>query len=225
MIRTAGILAAAAVLAGVAHAQMASRRPTVTATGRASVFSPPDQVRIDATVTVQAPTAQEATAQNAARMTGLLAALRKLLGASGEIRTTNLSVTPVYRTPQQGQPPVIVAYSASNSVEVTLSIVNMAGAVIDTATQNGATSVSGLRFGLKNPEPLYLQALRLATQQAKAHADVMAQAAGRVAGAILLVQESGASPILTRLEAAAATPVEPGNLEVAATVVVEAELN
>ena len=211
-------------------AQAQTRRPYVAATGRGTVSVPPDQVKISANVTTQAPTAQDATSQNAARMSNLLAALRKLLGSTAQIETTNLNVSPVYRSSQAGQPPAIVAYSASNSVEIALSVASAVGAVIDTASQNGATSVGGLRFGLKNPDPSVQQALRIAAQQARAHAEAMALAMGRTLGAVLSIQESGAGPIpiLGRsLDATAgvATPVEPGTLEVSASVVLEAELN
>jgi uncharacterized protein YggE len=219
--------AAGAIFVLNASAQTA-RRPYVNATGRATVSATPDKVTVSATVTTQAPTAQEATSQNATRMTNLLTALRKLLGANGEIKTINLTVTPIYRS-SQNQPPAIIAYSASNTVEVTLTVASAAGSVIDTATQNGATTVGSLVFGLRDPEPARTQALRLATQQAKAHADAMAAAMGRTVGNLLSIQESVTTvPVINAGRAdtlTPATPVELGTLDVQATVVFEAELN
>ena len=93
------------------------------------------------------------------------------------------------------QPPAITGYSASNTVEVTLSGTTLIGPVIDTASQNGATSIGSLQFGLKDFDPARVQALKLATQQAKAHADSMAAGMGRTVGNIISIQESGTAPV------------------------------
>lgn len=211
------------------HAQLPQPRPYIRASGNASVLVPPDQVKVDATVTTQGSTAQEASSQNANQVTAVIAALRKLLGAGADIKTINYSVGPVYKYPVGGTP-TLTGYSASNTVEVTLSALTLAGAVIDTATQAGATSVGGLRFSLKDQEPARLQALRLATQQAKTHADAMASALGGRAGNVLSVQEGTAvfQPLITGVSASGPstpTPVEPGLIQVQVTVVLEAELN
>jgi uncharacterized protein YggE len=212
-----------------AQAQVARRPPFVSATGRASVFATPDQVKIDATVTADGMTAQAATAQNATVMNALLAALRNVIGPSGDIKTINFNVYPVYRN-APSQAPMITGYSASNTVEVTLTGTSLIGPVIDTASQNGATSIGSLQFSLKDSDPARVQALKLATQQAKGHADSMAAGMGKVVGNIISIQESAGTPApiyysLAPGAAGASTTVMPGTLEIQATVVLEAELN
>ena len=201
-------------------------RPFVNATGTASVSVAADQISVILTVTTRAATAQEATSQNATKVSNLLVALRKLLGSTGDIKTLNVNVNPVTGPSPQNQ---IVAYNASSSLQVTVTQANVAGTVIDTATQNGASNVGALQFGLKDPEPSRAQALRLATQQAKAHAEAMAFALGRTLGSVTSVTEAGGN--VARLfpafggVAATATPIEAGPLEVSASVVLTAELN
>jgi len=211
------------------HAQaQTGRRPFVSATGRSSVFATPDQVKIDASVTTEGMTAQDATAQNANIMNALLAAIRRVVGASGDVKTINFNVYPIYKN-APNQAPVITGYSASNTVEVTLTNTSLAGPVIDAASQNGATGIGALQFGLRDSDPARVQALKLATQQAKGHADSMAAGMGRVVGNIIAIQESAGTPtpvVFTAGPAAAAsTPVIPGTIEIQATVVLEAELN
>jgi uncharacterized protein YggE len=223
---TSFVLTAGLFLALGAHAQPV-RKPFISATGRASVFAAPDQVKVSATITTQAASAQVAAAQNGIAMNALLDALRKLLGPTADIKTTNFNVYPIY-SQSQNQPPTIVGYSASNTVEVTLAGTSMIGPVIDTAVQNGTTSLGSLQFGLKDYEPARNQALRLATQQAKNHAEAMASGVGRTVGGILSVQESaGATPIYATAGAdtRAPTVILPGSLEIQATVVIDAELN
>jgi hypothetical protein len=159
----------------------------------------------------------------------VLAALTQLLGAGADIKTVNYSVGPEYNYPQNASP-VLIDYVANNTVEVTLSTIPMIGSVIDAATQAGATSVSGLRFSLKDPEPARRQALQLATMQAKTHAEAMASGVGAKVGAIVSIQESTVARVQggvtgTTGGAATPTPVEPGRIQVQASVVFEAELN
>ena len=122
----------------------------------------------------------------------MVAALTKLLGPAADIKTINYFVGPVYKSSSNGGPPTIAGYNASLTVEVTLGAVSMTGVVIDTDTQAGATSIGPLQFSLKDPEPAHLQALRLATLQAKSHADTIASGLGRTVGAVLSIQEGTA---------------------------------
>lgn len=204
-------------------------RPTVRALGQASVSVPPDQAQIDVNVTTQGATAQEASGNNAKQATAVLAALGMLLGPNADLKTINYFVGPIYKNATGGGPEVIVGYNASSTVEITLSDLSFAGPVIDTATQAGATWTGGLRFALKNSDPAHIQALRAATLQARAHADSMAMALGRTVGAVTSIQEAAAiavQPIyLAGAAAATNTPVEPGLIQVQASVTLDAELN
>ena len=202
---------------------------SVRASGTATISVNPDQAQISATVTTQGMTAQAASSQNATQSAAVLSALTQLLGAGANIKTINYSVTPNYNYPPNGGIPILTGFTANNTVEVTLSGVTTVGTVIDTAIQAGATSVSGIRFSLKDPEPPRRQALQQAALVAKSHADAMAGALGGTVGAVLVLQEgSSVQPItgtFTVAAGATATPVQSGLIEVSATVALEALLN
>jgi uncharacterized protein YggE len=210
-------------------AQFPARPPSVRASGEASVFALPDQVRIAASVTTQAKTAQDAASQNASQLAAVTSALGQLLGPNADIKTINYFVGPNYQYPPNGGTPILIGYTASNSIEVTLGTISMAGAVIDTAAQAGATTVGGLRFTLKNPEPQRLQALQLATLQARSHADAMVNALGGKVGPVITVQEGvqvRLQPLVGVADARSTpTSIQPGMIEVQASVVLEAQLN
>jgi uncharacterized protein len=207
-------------------------RPSITAAGSATVSAPPDQATINATVTTNGTSAQDASAKNATQVTGLMAALTKLLGQSASIRTTYYYVYPIYQT---GPNNVISGYQASSTVEVILSDLTQAGAVIDTAVASGATSIGGVYFSIKDSEPQRQQALRLATQQAMSHANAMAAGAGHTVGSIRSIQEGNivqVVPIYNGIGGGAAggvaavpTPVQPGTIQVQETVTITADLN
>ena len=105
---------------------------------------------------------------------------------------------------------------------------SLIGKLIDTGIQAGGNRVSGLRFGLRDDQPARQQALKLATAQAKAHADAMASGLNLKAGAVVSIQEgSVVSPVLSfdsRALAAPTTPIETGQVDVHATVTLEVDL-
>src|SRR5215831_12701344 len=123
-------------------AQLLTR--SITANGSATVSVPPDQATIDAGVTTSGTSAQDAASKNATQTTNLLAALTKVVASNGMVTTTNYYVYPVYQT----TPPynTITGYAANATVRVILYELTLAGTVIDTATANGASSVSGISF-------------------------------------------------------------------------------
>ena len=206
---------------------------SVVATGNASVFAAPDQLAINASVNTTGASAQDAASKNADLVTSLLAALQQLIGTGGDAKTGGYFITPEYRYPSGGGTPTITGYTASSTIIVTLRVLVLAGPVIDAFAKSGASSVGGLSFSLNDPEPQRVQALRLATQQARAHAEAMANGAGRMVGAVVSLQEGSyvrVQPIFSNTPSGAAgasatTPVQPGLIEVQASVTLTADLN
>ncbi|PWU03421.1 MAG: hypothetical protein C5B51_19125 [Terriglobia bacterium] len=226
------ILAVMAGFSVCAAAQSPPARPSsVHATGEAVVQAKPDQAKLDIGVVTQAATAQAAAAQNATQLQAVLEKLRAAVGASGDIRTAFYSLNPNYQYPRDGGKPTINGYTASNSVEVTVMDLTGLGKIIDAASQSGANSIQGPQFSIKNEAPVRAQALRQAVQDARANAEAMAGAMGMKPGRVLQLEQGSPEIIrpLTRqapvaMAAQAVTPVEPGTIEVRATVTLTLEL-
>lgn len=216
-----------ALLLAAATSGTAQLRPFVRASGEGAVSFQPDQMKLSLTVSNQADSARQAADENATRSTTLIDAVKKLLGATADLRTVSYSVSPVYRYPAGAQPQ-IYAYQATNSLEVTTSDLSIAGRLIDTAVSAGANNIGGIRFGLKDPQPARQLALKLATQQARSSAEAIASGLNARLGAIISVEETSAVRPLTTdsrvLSTAATVPIETGTVEVRANVVIEAEL-
>jgi uncharacterized protein YggE len=205
-------------------AQAQGPPPFVRAVGSATVPVKPDKAVIQFSVVTTAATAQDASTQNANQVTAVLAALTGLLGPNANIQTLSYSLSPNYNFPQN-QPPVLTGYTASNTVQVTVTDLSVIGKVIDTGVQAGANRVQGLQFGLQDDQPSRQQALKMATSQAKSHADAMASGLGLHTGAAISIQEGTAvTPQPVLLGAAtpsATTPVETGVVNVQASVTLE----
>jgi hypothetical protein len=154
-----------------------------------------------------------------------------VVGTAGELKTVGYSVTPNYKYPQGGGTPTLTGYTANNTVEVTTGDLSLGGKLIDSAVQAGATNVNSLRFALKDSEPARAEALRLATLQAKRHAEAIATGLTARLGYVIAAAEGGAVRTVnvdTRTLASGAgatpTPVETGMVDVYATVTLEIEL-
>jgi len=205
----------------------AQQRPYINASGDATVTATPDEAKIQFSVVTQAVTAQDAAGQNATLVTAVLTALRSVLGHNTSLQTLNYSLSPTYSNPRDGSQPVIIGYSANNTVQVTVSDLSLIGKAIDTGIQAGANRVQGLTFDVKDDQPLRAQALKLAVAQAKINADAMASGVGLKTGAVVAIQQGGAAniqPVVGALAPTATTPIETGVVNVRASVTLQIEI-
>jgi hypothetical protein len=221
----AGILLAAAALAGVLRPEgagaedPAAATDTVTVTGTGVVTAVPDRAEISAGVETRAPTAKGALSANGAAMEKVIDALRANGGKNVTTQTVSLSTA----FDQNGQPNGFVASNVA-SAETTL---NGAGALIDAAVAAGANTIYGPSLSRSDADELYRQALAKAVDDAKERAAVLAKAAGRSLGGVTAIVESGSAPIPFAAKASAAqdsTPVVSGPQETEASVSVTYEL-
>jgi uncharacterized protein len=197
--------------------------PLIVVTGSAQVEAQPDQATVRLGVVRQASAAQAAQEQANAASKEILAAISKLGIPPQKIQTSRLTLTPNYR----GDPPKIVAYSASNIISIELDDLARVGPVIDAGLTAGANQLQGVRFRLKNDMAVRERALRDAVMDARRKAEVIAEALGvRLAG-VLEVSESGVSiaergqvEFARAAALVAETPVSPGELDVNANVTV-----
>lgn len=203
--------------------------PSIRTTGEAEVLVQPDRARIDVGVVTQADTSQAAASQNAQKLEATLARLRTLLGANADIKTISYTLTPNYRYPREGGEPTISGYTATNIVRITLDDLTKVGSVIDTATQAGANRIQSLQFTIKDEQAPQAQALREAAVKARRKADALASALGVRIVRILSAVESGSPVVPVRDVAfaraeAAQTPIEPGTIEIRASVTLMVEI-
>lgn len=199
---------------------VAQTTPAIQATGNSTINVTPDQAQLSIGVVTQGTTAQEAGTLNATLSNTVQNALKSVLGLSGTIQTVGYSVYPRYSS---GNTQTIIGYTASNTVQVTTTNLSIIGTLIDTANQAGANSVSGVTFGLQNPDPVLQQALAAASKQALAHAAAIANGLGLTTGAVISAQEgSSYTPVITgnAPTTTSTTPIQTGTVGVSATVTV-----
>ena len=201
----------------------ASRQPSgIHVSGEASAVATPDIAYVSSGVQTDAGTAQDAQSRNNETMDKVIAAIKATGIADNDIKTTGLSVSPIY---QSGN--TISGYRATNTVRVTVNDIKQAGPVLDAAINAGANNAGNISFSIKDQTGYYQQALARAVQQARQKGDALASAMGASIVSVQSVEEESsvaaprfeaAAPRAANVAAMAPTPVQPGELTVTAKV-------
>ena len=206
-----------------AQTPAAADTPVVVTTGEGVVKRAPDQAWVTIAAESRARTPAEAQKMNADAMSAVVQKLKGLVPAEA-IQTSAYELRPEFDFANNRQ--TLRGYVARNAVEVRVDDLPKLGQVLDVAVGAGATSVSGIRFDLKDRDGAEQAALQRAVADARAQAGTAAQAAGmRVEKVIRIeVQRQTAAPprpiyaMRAEMAAGGEPPIAPGELEVRAIV-------
>ena len=183
MIRTPLVLACAALLAGAtAYAQAPSpsgspQEPVVVTTGEGTAQGAPDRAWISVSAESRAPSPREAQRRNVELMTPVQEALKAARIPDDAMRTTGYDLQQEFDFVNGKR--VARGYLARNSIEIRVDDVTRVGELLETVVKQGATTVSGLRFDLKDQGKLEREAVRQAVSNARLKAEAAAAGAGR----------------------------------------------
>jgi uncharacterized protein len=220
--RLAALLLATALAAAPALAEDTQRRITVIGTAEASAV--PDLATITAGVETRAETAVDALARNGEAMAGVLAALDAGGIERRDVQTSQLSISPVYEPYREESPESqrVSGYEAANMVTIRVRDVATLGETVDAVTKGGANRIHGISFDVSDPRAALDAARTEAVADARARAELFAQAAGVTLGPVLRMAEraDAPGPVMMRAEAmvASATVVERGTVTLQAQV-------
>jgi uncharacterized protein YggE len=233
---TAALLAALALalvaLAGCGDTTTVTAAPaanTVTASGAGTSQAVPDTAEMFFGVTTMSPNAKSALDDASKIAEQIASALKKQGVAAEDIQTQDVSVYP--QTVDQDGKQVITGYQASLSVSAKVRDIAKLGEVISAANAAGANDISGPMFTIDDPAPARAEAIDEAVADARKSAEAMAEAAGKSVGEVLSVSSSDAGMVAEAMYGAADmagaardVPIEPGQLDIGANVVVVFEL-
>ncbi len=207
--------------------------PSVVTTGEARITRAPDQAFVTLAVETRARAPRDAQRQNAEAM----ASVQQRLAQSGlprdAMRTTGYAIEQEFDFTNGRRVPR--GYVARNGIEVRVDAVERVGDLLDAVVEAGATTVTGVRFDLKERAAAEREALRLAVVDARGRAEALAAGAGRTVDRVLRISDAprrGPEPMfdrpMLRVAAAAAspeaTPIQAGLIEIHAVVELTAAL-
>lgn len=165
----------------------------ITVSGRGEAAAAPDIARVAAAVVTQGRTAQDAMAANAAAMNRVFAAIREAGVEDRDMQTSAINLSPQYRRfgPGESGPPEISGYEAQNQVALRIRDIDGLGEVLDRLVASGANQFYGVSFDISDRTALLAEARRAAVADARAKAELYAEAAGVRLGQVLEISESG----------------------------------
>jgi len=189
----AALMLAVAVLPSTAMAQqitqtIAGTRLDISATGE--VTRVPDVAIISAGVVSRSASASGALQDTANRMSQVLGALKRAGVADRDIQTSNVSLNPEYRYPEN-QSPQLVGYTASNNVTVRFRDIRSSGKILDALVTVGANQINGPTLTVDKPESALDEARAKAIAIGRARAELYAHSLGLRVVRIVSVNESG----------------------------------
>jgi uncharacterized protein YggE len=231
------VLLAAPGLQTRAHAQTtpagsAADQNVIVTQGEGLVTTAPDRAYVSISAESRAKLPKVAQQQNAQAMTAVQEKL-KAAGVSGDaVRTITLDLQPEFDYNDGRQ--TLRGYVARNTIEVRVDAIDKVGEVVDAAVASGATSVSNIRFDLKDRQSVQQRALAEAVTDARARADALAKAAGVSIARIMRIEDQSEQHVPPprpmaqfRMAAAdaASTPVAAGQLEIRARIILTVRVN
>lgn len=217
-----------ALVALPARAQTASPPgdgPVIVTTGEGTVKLAPDRVWVSIAAESRARSPRDAQRANADAMSAVLNRLKGAGLPADAIRTSGYDLQPEFDFANGKQ--TLRGYVARHTVEVREDDITRVGEILDVAVASGATSVSGIRFDLKDRSAADREALRRAVADARARADAAASGANLRVERVLRIEEQRAvvqepRPMMMMRQAVTADsaqpPITPGELEIRAMV-------
>ncbi len=203
--------------------------PVIVTLGEGVVKLPPDRAWVSIAAESRARGPREAQRATADAMAAVLARIKAAGVAAEAIRTSGYDLQPEFDFANGKQ--TLRGYVARNSIEVRVDELARTGEIVDAAVGSGATSVSGLRFDLKDRVAAERDALKRAVADARGRAEAAAAGAGVTIDHVLRIEEQrSAQPeprpmMMMRATAESApTPITPGELEIRAAVTMTSAL-
>ena len=212
-----------------AHAEQRASGPRIVVTGEGKVSVAPDIAQIRSGVTTRGKTVREATEANSKLMAAILTALTEAGIPQKDVQTAQLSVQPVYASPEPGKEQKLVGYNVGNHVNAKIKHIDRLGDVLDRMIAAGATEVWNVEFLVSEPGKALDQAREAAIADALRKAEVYSRAARVTIGRVFSIEEESGpfAPVPRRALAQPAgtqMPIAPGENTLHATVTVGFEI-
>jgi len=166
-------LGSSKVLAADSSAATTITTRTINITGDGETTATPDIAYLFLGVTTDKPTTTEAVSANSISINNVIAAIKKEGINDVDIKTTNYSINPKYNYDKTTGASILVGYTVSNTLSVTVRDIGSVGRIIDIAIANGSNTSNGVSFGISDYEKYYNMALLNALANAQGKAQVV----------------------------------------------------
>lgn len=205
----------------VAATDTGSNPKTMSISGTGVVKVKANQATLTLGVYTEDKEASTAIDENAAKMTDVISALKKLGFTDDDMQTTGYNVYPNYNWEIHQ----VIGYQVTNMIQIKIKDLTKVGPAIDAATAAGANRVDSISFGIteETASKIKLQAYTLAITDAKEKSNVITKGLDIKIAGVQSVTESVYYPSIEYRSYDAAssvkssTPVLSGSLSVTVT--------
>lgn len=213
--------------------------PVLVVSAQSTVTASPDQASVSLAVIGFDKDLNKAQKTNNTNTERVIASLLENGIEKENIETSNYTIQPQYNYESKGSDlPEIIGYRVRNEVSVTVKDIDTLGTVLDSAVKAGANNINYINFEKSDTSALEDKALAQAVSRAQSKAKVIAEAADVNIVRILSINEGNVyinPPVPLRYadmglggaEGAAKSsqvPIQPGQIEVTATVTIAYEI-
>jgi uncharacterized protein YggE len=217
------VMIAVATLLALTPGLASSEERQIVVQGEGRVSAAPDTAIIALGVQREARDARTAMRDASEAMTLVLSRLDQAGIAPEDIQTTRVGLDPRWQHSQDGAPPRVTGYVASNDLSVRVRDLDALGGLLDAVVSEGANTMNGLSFSVADMEPLEDAARIAAVEDARRKAATLADAAGVTLGGVVTLSEGGVGGPVPMMETAmlsdrAMVPVAAGQVDVVVTV-------
>ena len=178
---------------------------TISVSGKGEIVAKADIVTFTFNVVEESPNVSDAQNRAAKKINDLIKFLKNSGIEEKDIKTVNYNIYPRYNYIKPNEktqiiPPVngnrvLVGYEVNQGVEAKVRKIDSAGAVLSGVGNLGASNVSGLNFSIDEEDKLKKEARRLAIEDARDEAKVLAKSLGVKLVRIVNFSEFGYFPI------------------------------
>lgn len=205
---------------------------TFAVSGEGKVSVKPDLATVSVGIVSSAQTVKLAQQQINSTINKISSVIKSLGIDQKDIQTRNYSIYPSYDYKEGNQK--ITGYNASTSLYIKVRDLDLLNQVIDSATLNGANTVSGASFDVEDKTSSENEARQLAVAEARKKAESAAKIAGFKLGKIINYSENfspffGALPyaggsVSAITKETTPTQIEPGSSEISVNVTLSFEI-
>ena len=202
-----------------------STTKSINIIGDGEVNATPDIAYLFLGVTTDKSTTTEALKANSTAMSNIMAAIKKEGLKDEDIKTSNYNLSPKYDYDKATEKSILVGYTVSNTLNVTVKDISKVGQIIDTAVASGANISNGVSFGISDYGKYYNMALVNALSNAQSKAQAIANSLNiKLTTPAKITENSSGVPtnypvaINAKLESADSTSIQAGTYKVKANI-------
>lgn len=147
---------------------------TINVSGEGTIQIKPNIAYIEIGVETEDENSHQAQMENSKKMNNIMKELKKVNIKDDDIKTVQYNIMTLRRYDKEKQENIITGYKVMNVAKVTIKDIDDVGKIIDSVSKAGSNYIRSISFGTDKQEEYYLQALKVAMNNAESKAKALA---------------------------------------------------